>query len=213
MVDGFTGLWHHCFIGSNNDDGNVCDACTTGTHGRKSFMTRRVKESNLFPVFTFNFVSSDMLSNSTCFAGYDIRTPDEIEQLGLSMVNVPHHRNDWRTVSHIFRLVRLILFDGFLNFNTYKLHLMTKFFSHEGQRFRVKTLIDGNKHSKRHAGGNDIGNRNIQHGGQFIGSDKLGDFDDPFAFFHSFLILMHLMADSITLSFTVFRCFRFSRRT
>ena len=46
VVDGFLRLGHHRIVGGYHDDGNVRHLGTTGTHGRKGFVTRCIKESN-----------------------------------------------------------------------------------------------------------------------------------------------------------------------
>ncbi len=49
MGDGFFCLRHHRIVGGNHDNRNVGGFGTTGTHGRKCFVTRGIEEGDLFP--------------------------------------------------------------------------------------------------------------------------------------------------------------------
>ena len=46
MRNCFFGLRHYGIICSNHNHSNIGDFCTTGTHGRKRFVTRSIEESN-----------------------------------------------------------------------------------------------------------------------------------------------------------------------
>ena len=67
MVDGFDSLRHHTVVSCDNDDRDVCDIRSAGTHCRKGSMSRCIQESDRFSV-DFDLVSADMLRDSACFS-------------------------------------------------------------------------------------------------------------------------------------------------
>ena len=76
-------------------------------------MTRGVNKGNCAfdaLVSGVNLVSTDVLSNSTSFASNHVCTSDGVQKLGLTVVNVTHNGDDWRSGLQV--LVILILDTG-----------------------------------------------------------------------------------------------------
>jgi hypothetical protein len=52
-----------------------------------------------------HLVGADVLRNPTRFTGGDLRDANGIEERGLSVVDMPHHRHDRRAADEIGRVV------------------------------------------------------------------------------------------------------------
>ena len=79
MADGLFGLRHHLVIGRNNDNNNIGDFGTPGTHGRKSFVARCIQKGNVFVVWKGHFISTDVLCDSPRFASDHIGLADIVK--------------------------------------------------------------------------------------------------------------------------------------
>ena len=204
MVDSFFGLRHHVVIGSHNDDGDIRCLGTAGTHGGKRFVTRSIEERNLAPVFQCHVVSTDMLRDTTRLTGNNICLTDIVEQRGLTVVYVTHHRYNRSTRLQIF-LGIFFLNDCLSHFRTYIFCLETEFFRYHIDCFRIQTLVDGNHHADAHTSGDNLRNGNIHHARQLIGSHELGQLQ--YLAFRHFLVFqfLHTAGCHVTFLLTVFR--------
>ena len=80
VVDGLFRLRHDVVIGCNDDDSNVGDLCTAGTHGRKGFVTRRIQEGDVSAAIERHVVGSDVLRDTTRLTGNNVGVADVVEQ-------------------------------------------------------------------------------------------------------------------------------------
>ena len=99
MVQRLNGLWHHTVIGRNHQHGDIGRLRPTGAHRGERFVTRGVDEGDLALLVVHlggHLVRTNRLGNATRLAGHHVGLADRIEQLGLAMVNVTHHGDDWR---------------------------------------------------------------------------------------------------------------------
>jgi len=94
MVHCLACLGHHSVISSHNDNDNICDLGTAGTHGGKCFMTGGVKECNDLFTLKSDGIGSDMLCYAPSLTGYHVGVADIVKELGLAMVNVSHHSDN-----------------------------------------------------------------------------------------------------------------------
>ena len=65
MSDSLLGGRHHRVVGCDDDDGDICNLSTTGTHSSKGLVTRGIQEGNLSTILQFHVVSTDVLGNTT----------------------------------------------------------------------------------------------------------------------------------------------------
>src|SRR5574344_767538 len=86
---------HDIVIGSNNDNRNICNLCTTSTHSGKRLMTRSIKECDTASILKLNIVCTDMLCDTSGLTGDNISLTDRVKQRSLTMVNMSHYSNDW----------------------------------------------------------------------------------------------------------------------
>ncbi|OAV74836.1 hypothetical protein Barb7_01611 [Bacteroidales bacterium Barb7] len=151
VVDGFHRLRHHAVVCGNDDDGDVGYFRTTGAHGCKGFMSRRIKEGDVASVGQCHVVRTDMLCDAAGFTGYHVGFADVVKQRRFTVVNVSHDGYNWRTGYAVFFVVVFIIgIDGFCHFGTYIFRLEAELICHNINRFRIQPLVDGNHHADIH---------------------------------------------------------------
>ena len=104
MVQRLNGLRHDAIVSGNNQDGDVGYLSTTSTHRREGFVTGGVNEGDQAIgafVVSVNLVGTNVLGNSTRFAGNNVCFTNGIQQTCLTVVNVTHHGDNWRTWNEI----------------------------------------------------------------------------------------------------------------
>ena len=208
MVDGFDGLRHHIIVGRHNNNGDVGNLRTAGTHGGKCFVARGIEEGDFAAIFEFNIVGPDMLGNTARFAGNYIGFTDVVEQRCFTVVDMAHHRHDRRAREQVFGAVFFFL-NGFLNFDRNKFDFVAKFIGHYRHGFGIKPLVDRNEHPQRHTGTNNLGWIYIHHGGQFAYGNELGYLDNIFVHLGTGTLFGHPFGKGHTLVATVLRTFGF----
>ena len=80
MRNGLLGLRHDVVVSSHNDDSDVGDLCTTGTHGGECLVTWGVEERDMTSILEGDVVGTDMLRDSACLASNDVGLTDIVEQ-------------------------------------------------------------------------------------------------------------------------------------
>ena len=78
MLDRFLRLWHDAIVGSNDENDDIGDLCTTGPHTGKRSMARRIEKRHRSPV-RIHMVRADMLRNAASLAGSNLRAANVIE--------------------------------------------------------------------------------------------------------------------------------------
>src|SRR5690349_1968529 len=100
----FSRLRHHTVVCGYHEHNDVGGLRTTRTHLGKCGMARRIEERDA-SVRRLYGVRTDVLGNSARFTADHVGLTHGVKQTGLAMVNVTHHRNDWRTWLEIFLTV------------------------------------------------------------------------------------------------------------
>ena len=101
MRYGLLGGRHHGVVGRDDDDGDIGNLRTAGTHGRERLMSRSVEECNPSSVLKFDVVCADMLCDASGLSGDDVGVAYVVEQRGLTMVYVSHdsdYRRAWNEI-------------------------------------------------------------------------------------------------------------------
>jgi len=91
-----------------------------------------VEESDRLAIFKGDLVGTDMLGNTSGFPRHHVRTPDVVEQFGLTVVYMSHDCGNRRPVAvtgFVFFLFSQA--DRFLDFYTYEFDFKTELFSNE----------------------------------------------------------------------------------
>ena len=96
MANCFNGLRHHSVVGSNHQHNNVGDLSTTSTHLCERCVTRGVNEGDFLAIL-YDLVCTDVLGDSTSFTRNNVGVTNLVEQCRLTMVNVAHDGDHWRT--------------------------------------------------------------------------------------------------------------------
>ena len=102
----FHGLRHHPIVRGHNEHDDVRGFRSAGTHQRKRFVTRSIEK--YYPALLiwiigtghFDTVRADMLCDPTGFAAGDIGRANPIQEGGLAMIDVAHHRNHRCALQH-----------------------------------------------------------------------------------------------------------------
>ena len=202
MTDGLLSLWHDVVIGSNDNNGNIGDLSTTGTHGSERLVTWRIEEGDVLAVLHLHVVSTDVLSDTTGLTSNHIRLADIVEERSLTVVNVSHHRNDWCARHEVFWSVFLFL-HGIAYFLTHIRSTESELLSHQIDGFSIETLVDGHHDANRHTGTNNLCDRDIHHRGKVVGSHELGQLKNLAFCIFLLLEFCHTVVDILTLLLTI----------
>ena len=104
MVDRFDGLRHDTIISGNNQNYQIGDFGTAGTHCCKSLMTRCIQKNDL-AFIRGNIVGSNVLGNSSGFIFGNIGFTDYIQQRCLTMIDMSHNGNHRRPLDELGRVI------------------------------------------------------------------------------------------------------------
>ena len=148
MVDCFHRLGHHAIVSGDDEDDDIGYLRTPRPHHRKGLVSGRVKEGYL-PLLRRDLIGSNLLRNSSGFALGDMGVAYGIERLRLSVVNVAHDGNDWRTGLDP-GLVALLTLNDRLIVKAHEVDLAVVFFRKYRRRIRVDGLVNRHHHSHRH---------------------------------------------------------------
>ncbi len=206
MGDGLLGGRHHAVVGSNDDDGNIGDLSTTGTHGCEGLVTWSVEEGNLPSVFQLNVIGTDVLGDTTSLTGNHIGVADMVEQRCLTVVYVSHHRHN-RCAAHQVVLVILLLGDGVLYLGAHIFGGEAKLVGHDVDGLGIESLVDTYHDADSHAGADDLVDPDIHHRGQLGNSHELGQFEHFALCCLSSQLFAHALLHGLALLLTIFGAF------
>src|SRR3954453_21565578 len=99
VVERLDRLRHHTVVGGDDEDRDVGDLRTTGTHGGERLVARCVDEGDRAVLLLdrrVHLVSADVLSDAAGLARLHVGRADRVEELGLSVVDVTHDGDDRR---------------------------------------------------------------------------------------------------------------------
>ena len=204
MVDRLDGLRHDIIVGSHNDNCDIRHLGSTGTHGGKGLVTRRIQEGDTASALQLHVVSADVLRDTSGLTGNYVCITDVIQQRSLTVVDVSHHSYDRGTCHPVFFVVFFFVgLDGFHHFGTDIFGLEAEFFSYNINSFRIQALVDGNHDTDAHTSSDNLGNRHIHHVGKVVGGNELRQLQHlafHFFLFHQFVFTL---LESITFVTTV----------
>jgi len=141
VVDGLNGLRHHIVIGSYNDDGDISDTGSTGTHGSKRLVTRSIQECYFASTGHFNIIGTNVLGNTSSLTSNNVGLAYVVEQRRFTMVDVTHHGNNrWTGYQFVFAVFFHV--DGFHHLGTDIVGLETKFIGDKVDGLCIQTLVD-----------------------------------------------------------------------
>src|SRR5271169_4806728 len=111
VVQRLGGLRLHAVVGRHHQHHEVGGLGAAGAHGGERLVARGVDEGDL-PLVTVDLgghlVGADVLGDAAGLAGHHVGVPDRVEQLGLAVVDMTHHRDHRRPGDQV-GLVALVL--------------------------------------------------------------------------------------------------------
>ncbi len=111
VVQRLRGLRLHAVVGRHHEHHQVGGLGAAGPHGGERLVTRGVDEGDLALLAVHlggHLVGADVLGDAAGLAGHHVGVPDRVEQLGLAVVDVTHHR-DHRRPGHQVGVFALVL--------------------------------------------------------------------------------------------------------
>ena len=87
-------------------------------------------------------------------------------------------------------------------------HLEAELVGDELDGFGVEALVDADEDADGHAGGDDLGDGHVHHGGQLVGGDELGDLEHVLLLHFVHHLLLHLGVDLLSFLAVVLGGFR-----
>jgi len=140
VVDGFDGLRLHAIIRSNDENDDIGDLCSAGSHGGKRLVTRRIQEDKL-TLRVIDEVSTNMLGDPACLTRSHIRFPDSVQKGCFSVVDMSHDRDDRRPAGEVLHLLGIFLEEIVYGVG-YDLYLESKFADYKSSCLWIKSLVD-----------------------------------------------------------------------
>ena len=80
MGDSLLGGGHYRVVGSDDDDGDISNLSTAGTHGGECLVTRGIEECDASSVAQLHVVCTDVLGDTTCLTGNHVGLAHIVEQ-------------------------------------------------------------------------------------------------------------------------------------
>ena len=148
MVDSLNGLRHDRIIGSDDDDRYIRHFRTTSTHSGEGGVTRGVEEGNMLTVLELDVVCTDVLGNTSCLTGDDVRVTDVVQERSLTVIDVSHDGDHRATRFEIFVTHHLIGIDLLYHFRRDVLGGETELLGNEVDGLGIETLVDGDEQTE-----------------------------------------------------------------
>ena len=175
MVDSLDGLRHHIVVGSDDNDNDVGNLSTAGTHSGESLVAGSIEESDTAAIGEFHVVGTDVLSDTTCLTGNHIGIADVVEQRSFTMIDVTHYGDDRRTLDEVGFIVLLFL-DSLSHLGAHIFGFEAKFLGNNVYSFGIEALVDRNHHADAHTSGDNLVDIHVHHHSEVVGCNKFGDF-------------------------------------
>ncbi len=108
VVDRLDRLRHDAVVGGHDEHDDVGHARPAGAHGGEGLVAGGVDEREGVAV-PLDLVGADVLGDPARLAGDDVRLADPVEQQGLAVVDVTHHRDDGRPRPEVALLLVFVI--------------------------------------------------------------------------------------------------------
>src|ERR1043165_5755437 len=102
------GLRHHAVVGRDHQHDDVGGLGAAGAHLGERLVARRVEEHDVAVARRGDLVGRDVLGDAAGLARGDPRLADRVEQRGLAVVDVAHHRDDRRARRELLAVIDLL---------------------------------------------------------------------------------------------------------
>ena len=150
MLDGLPRLRHDAVVRGHHQNHDIGRLGAARTHGSKRFVTGGIEEGDHATVGC-HMVGANMLGNAAGFASSHFSAANVVQQRGLAVVNVAHHRNDWRARQQLCSLCfHLFLGESFRIVQRCLNGGMSHFFHYDHGRILIQRLVDGHHLAQLH---------------------------------------------------------------
>ena len=173
VADGLQGLGADAVVGRHHQHGHVGDLGAAGAHGGEGLVARGVEEGDLaLPVRVghFHLVGTDVLGDAAGLAGRHPGLADGIEQAGLAVVDVAHHRHHRRAADQVGQVALLDHLHGLLGRGLHVVleHGHAELLGHRLDRGEIEGLGDGGDDPLEEEGFDDLGALHPEPVGQLL---------------------------------------------
>ena len=187
VIDGLDGLGHDAVVGCNDDDDDVGDLGSAGTHAGEGFVAGGVEEDDLATeggrvgLGDFDLVGADVLGDASGLAAGDVCGADGVEERGFAVVDVAHDGDDGRTddLDHAGGVFEEA-FDGFvleLLFDGDDGGVGAELAGDVFDQLTFEGLVDGHEDTLHKEGGDEVFAANVELFGEVLDADAFGDRD------------------------------------
>ena len=173
VADRLQGLGPHAVIGGHHQHGHVGDLGAAGPHGGEGLVARGVEEGDLaqFPgVGHFHLIGADVLGDAAGLARRHAGLADGIEQAGLAVVHVAHHRHHGGAADQVGEVTGLDHLHGLgrCRLDVVLKHRHAELFGHCLDRGQIERLGDGGADALEEEGFDDLGALHPEPVGQLL---------------------------------------------
>ena len=184
VIDRLDRLWLHPFIGGDDDDRNIRELGSTGSHDREGFMTRSVEKCDTL-VSSLDLIGTDLLCYTSSFTRCYGCLADRIEDRCFSMVDMSHHGDDGTSLNE---MCRIIFMDEFFDIAIHEIRdrdilrdffvdLDTEYFTDDEARIIVDRSVEIHENPIFHEFSHDFCYRDPYLIGEFLHRDHIWDID------------------------------------
>ncbi len=156
VLNGLDGLRHDAVVGAHHQDHDIGDLRAARAHRGKRRVARGIEKGH-HALGGLDVVCADVLRDAARLARRHLAAPDVVEQRGLAVIDVSHHRHDRRPRQHLERgiqfALQIILDDVFLAQHRRVAHLL----DHQHRGILLDHLIDRRHHAHVHHDFDDFG--------------------------------------------------------
>ncbi len=175
VVDGLAGLGHYAVVRGDDEDDDVGDIGAAGPHLREGRMARGIEEGD--PALgRLDLVGADVLRDPAELASDDVGLADRVEELGLSVIDVAHDRDDRRSVDEFLGFV-LRLLDNRLVVKRDYMDCAAVFLGEDGRCVGVDLLVDRRHDAEGHQLRDELRRLDVHLLGELRDGDILHDVD------------------------------------
>ena len=177
VVDCLNGLGHNTVVCRYYENCNIGCHSTTCTHCGKCGVSGSIQEGDITSACLYA-VSTDVLSNTACFACCYVGVTDSIENRGLTVVNVTHNAYNGCALLELLIGIRCVVKQTLFNADDYLGgSFNAELIGYECGGIKVDNLVDGCHHPHHNQLLNNLTCCYVQLGSELSYNDLFGNFN------------------------------------
>ncbi len=155
MVDRLAGLIHHPVVGRHHQDHDIGNLGTTGAHLGEGLMAGGIEEDQITLGRT-DIMGPDMLGNPAGLTGRHIGLADGVQDRGLAVIDMAHHRDHRGSGHRLTARLLLIQIENALLPGLTQLNLVAELGGYQGGGVDIHSLVDGGHYPHPHQFGDNL---------------------------------------------------------